>query len=61
MMVVTNKFSDENFSRPRLAGFAFRFTQTKPTLRLAPLAARKAVCVLCDVVPPVGIEPTITA
>ena len=33
--MATHKFLDGNFARPRLAVFAFRFAQTKTTLRLA--------------------------
>lgn len=48
--VVTDKFTDVNFPRPRLAVFAFRFAQTKTSLRLAQkhkILRRQDVCVFC--------------
>ncbi len=38
LCVVTNKFPDGNFSRPRLAVFALSYAQTKTSLRRAHIA-----------------------
>ncbi len=60
-LVVTSKFPDRNFSRPRLAVFAICYAKTKTSLRPAQVPQIAKQFAIFGLVLPEGFEPPTTA